>query len=62
VPYVDFVIQILERKNAEIEEIKQHYRTKSQEQENLVNQMEKKGRVVFCELLGITAVLKYVFI
>jgi len=36
--------QILDRKNAEIEEIKQHYQNKSHEKEGIASQLEKKGK------------------
>lgn len=40
-------LQILERKNSEIDELKTLYKTKQNEMEETVRKLEKKGDVVF---------------
>ncbi len=41
-----FVLQILDRKNAEIEELKVHYRNKAKEMEDSTSKLEKKGMMI----------------
>jgi len=38
--------QILDRKNAEIEETKRQLRDKTEEQDKLISQLEKKGQLL----------------
>ena len=41
-------MQILERKNNEIEEMKTLYKKKQNETEETIRKLEKKGDVVYC--------------
>ena len=42
------LFQILDRKNAEIEDVKTQYRAKAKEMEDTVNKLEKKSKMFLC--------------
>ena len=45
------IFQILDRKNAEIEDVKTQYRAKAKEMEDTVNKLEKKSKLIVLILL-----------
>jgi len=40
-------VQILDRKNSEIEDVKSHYRSKTKELEETITKLERKGTAVY---------------
>ena len=44
--YICVVVQILDRKNSEIEDVKSHYRSKMKELEETITKLERKGTAV----------------